>query len=43
MREEPRWWPIREERFSNCTDVIVSLLKDWKVTSGRDREQQWSL
>ena len=30
-----RQWPIREEHlltaFANCTHIIVSLLKAWKV------------
>ena len=31
MRGDARRWPVREERL-NCTHVIVSLLKAWKVT-----------
>ena len=31
---DARRWPIREERvtFANCINIIVSLLKVWKVT-----------
>ena len=32
MRGDARRWPVREERLANCTHVIVSLLKAWKVT-----------
>ena len=30
---DARWWPIRDDHiFVNCTHIVVSLLKAWKVT-----------